>query len=132
MENVKGLSCAYTEGPLYKKVATRKLLLGASDADFVSAHKPGASPVSHSNFRRRAWNPTVEDAGLVGGPKVTPHDARHAFASQMASLGLDSGDVAEVLGHTSPTVTERIYTHAFDRAKREERVRATMAKAMEG
>ena len=61
---------------------------------------------------------------------MTPHDARHAFASQLASLGLDSGDVAEMLGHTSANITERIYVQAFDRAKREERVRAKMAEAM--
>lgn len=116
---------------LYRKVATRKLRLGAGDADFVSAHKPGASPLSHSNFRRRAWNPTVAAAGFAHGAKVTPHDARHAFASQMASLGLEAGDVAEVLGHTSATITERIYVHSFDRAKREERIRAAQAKAMQ-
>jgi len=58
--------------------------------------------------------------------------ACHAFASQMASLGSTPGDVAEVLGHASPTITERIYVHAFDRAKREERVRQAMALALAG
>lgn len=116
---------------LYAKVAARKLRLGAGDGDFLSAHKPGASPLSHSNFRRRAWSPAVAAASFAEGPKVTPHDARHAFASQMASLGLEAGDVAEALGHTSATITERIYVHSFDRAKREDRIRAAQAKAMQ-
>lgn len=58
--------------------------------------------------------------------RVTPHDARHAFASQMADLGLSSFDVAETLGHTSADVTERIYTHASNREEREQRVREAM------
>lgn len=71
----------------------------------------------------------MEDAGFADGPKVTPHDARHAFAPQMASLGLEADDVAEVLAHTSASITEKIYTHAFDRAKREARIREAMAQA---
>jgi len=72
---------------------------------------PGRRP--HTNFRRRGWEPAIEAAELTDGPKVTPHDARHAFASEMADLGLDAADVAEVLGHTTAGITERIYTHAF-------------------
>ena len=85
--------------------------------------------MAHTHFRRRGWNVAVANAGLADGPKLTPHDARHAFASQMADLGLTSGDVAEVLGHTSAGITERLYTHSFNREAREERVRQAMAQA---
>jgi integrase len=115
-----------------KKIAARKLHAGASDEDFVFASGKGGNPPSHTNFRRRAWDKAVENAGLTDGPKVTPHDARHAFASEMADLGLDSADVAEVLGHTTAGITERIYTHAFNREEREKRVREAMATAMGG
>jgi integrase len=50
----------------------------------------------------------------------------------MAERGLSSNDVAEVLGHTSAGITERIYTHAFNRDEREERVRKAIADAMSG
>jgi len=66
---------------------------------------------------------------MTDGPKVTPHDARHAFASMMAEFGLTSADVAEVMGHTTAGVTERIYTHAFNRDAREERIRQAQAAA---
>jgi integrase len=94
---------------LVKKIAARKLRVGAGDMDFLFASNKDGKPISHSNFRRRGWNLAVKEAGLDGGVKVTPHDARHAFASEMADLGLTSADVAEVLGHTSATITERIY-----------------------
>jgi integrase len=117
---------------LSAKLAARKLRLGAGDEDFVFASKKGGNPPLHSNFRRRGWEPAVEAAGLTDGPKVTPHDARHAFASQMSDLGLTSSDVAEVLGHTTAGVTERIYTHAFNREEREERIRQAMTQAAGG
>src|SRR3954470_928726 len=84
---------------LLSKIAARKLLMGAGDEDFLFTSSKGGRPVSHSNFRRRGWDAAVKQAGLTDGPKVTPHDARHAFASQMAELGLSSSDVAEVMGH---------------------------------
>ncbi len=87
--------------------------------------------MTHKTFRQ-AWNASVPAAKLDGGPRVTPHDARHAFASEMADLGLDSADVAEVMGHTTAGITERIYTHAFNRDKREQRIREAIGAAIGG
>jgi integrase len=112
-----------------KKLVARKLSEGSGDDDYVFASDSKGNPPSHTNFRRRAWSKAVANAGLTDGPKLTPHDARHVFASEMADLGLDSGDVAEVMGHTTAEVTERIYTHAFNREAREQRIREAMASA---
>ena len=38
-------------------------------------------------------------------------------------------EIADTVGHTSSAVTERIYKHAFDREKREERMRQMMEQA---
>jgi integrase len=117
---------------LVMKLAARKLREGAGDDDFIFASRKGGQPMSHTNFRRRGWERAVDAAGLTDGPKITPHDARHAFASEMAERGLSSLDVAEVLGHATAGITEKIYTHAFNRDEREERVRQAVADAMAG
>jgi len=128
----KGLRRVPLAPQMVKKIAARKLHAGAGDDDYILASGKGGNPPSHTNFRRRGWNLAVKNAGLTDGPKVTPHDARQAFASEMADLGLDSSDVAEVMGHTTAGITERIYTHAFNREAREERVRQAMAAATNG
>jgi SAM-dependent methyltransferase len=50
-------------------------------------------------------------------------------ASQMGDLGLSSSDVAEVLGHSTAGVTERIYTHVWNREAREQRIREALEAA---
>jgi integrase len=66
---------------------------------------------------------------LEEGVKVTPHDSRHALVSQLDELELDEDDAAALLGHTSGRITKSIYTHSFDRDKREERIREKMRAA---
>jgi integrase len=119
---------------LIEKLNFRQSFLGLADADFIFADKPGGNPPSHTNFRRRGWNGVVEATGLKldEGVKVTPHDSRHALVSQLDELELDEDDAAALLGHTSGRITKAIYTHSFDRDKREERIRAKMRAAQSG
>ena len=48
----------------------------------------------------------------------------------MDEMGITSSDVAEVMGHTTAGITERIYQHCFNREAREARVRQAVATAM--
>jgi integrase len=115
---------------LRSKLAARKLRRGEGEDGYVHASYPHGKPITHKTFRR-GWNAAVEAAQLDGG-KVTPHDARHAFASEMADSGLSSSDLAEVMGHTTAGITERIYTHSFNRDEREQRIREAMSAAQGG
>jgi integrase len=114
-----------------RKLAERKLSKGAGDSEFVFATRNGL-PIAHGNFRRRGWDLAVKNAGLDDGPRVTPHDARHALCSALVEQGLSSADAAELLGHTSAALTERVYVGVFDRDKREERIREAMTRAQNG
>ncbi len=51
----------------------------------------------YQNWRRRAWHPTVEAAGVE---KLPPYDLRHAYASLQVRAGMPIPDLAEQLGHS--------------------------------
>ena len=86
--------------------------------------------MSHTNFRRRGWDPAVRKAGLDDGPRVTVHDARHAYASLLAANGLAPSEVAEYLGHTRGSTAETIYIHAWGkREARDQKVRDALMRA---
>lgn len=51
----------------------------------------------------------VRDAGL---PPISLHGLRHTWATLALDAGVDVLYVAEVLGHSSPAITQSIYQHA--------------------
>ena len=55
--------------------------------------------------------------GLPQG--LTVHSLRHTNASLLISGGADVTTVAGLLGHSQPSTTLDIYSHAFDKNKRE-------------
>ena len=75
---------------------------GRSEYLFVNAR-------TRTRYRTVAkqWQRLKEDAGL---PHVRLHDLRHTFASQLVNAGQSLYAVQKLLGHSSPTVTER-YSH---------------------
>ena len=46
------------------------------------------------------------------------HSLRHTAASLFITSGTDVGTVAGLLGHSQPSTTLDIYTHAFDKNKK--------------
>jgi integrase len=66
------------------------------------------TPIHYTNFLRRVWH-KVQDIAKVR--RRTPHDLRHSWASHMLSAGADLAYVSAQLGHASPSITLRIYSH---------------------
>ncbi|MBR1659736.1 MAG: site-specific integrase, partial [Oscillospiraceae bacterium] len=52
-------------------------------------------------------------------PKLNVHSLRHTAASLMIASGTDVTTVAGILGHAQPSTTLDIYSHAFEKNKRE-------------
>lgn len=53
-------------------------------------------------------------AGKLGFKGVSLHSLRHSHASQLLSAGVKLPVVSKRLGHASPQVTSRIYSHALE------------------
>jgi integrase len=90
----------------------------SSDAFVFSPFVEGITPFRPDNvtsFFIRVRNE-------VGAPTVRLHDLRHFTATQLIGAGVDVRTVAGRLGHSDPSVTLRVYSHAL-----EERDRAAAA-----
>ena len=55
---------------------------------------------------RRGFTAAVDSAGLQN---VSPHTLRHTSAVHMAAAGVPMSKIAQFLGHSSTSVTERVY-----------------------
>lgn len=61
-------------------------------------------PLRNSNWTPRVWTPALRHAGLG---EVRKHDLRHTFASWLLQSGVPLAEVGRLLGHVSPTTTQR-------------------------
>ncbi|HWH00116.1 MAG TPA: tyrosine-type recombinase/integrase, partial [Pilimelia sp.] len=59
---------------------------------------------------RRSFRTIVKAAGLER-LDWTPREMRHSFVSIMSANGVDLEAIADLVGHSGTTVTERVYRH---------------------
>lgn len=79
---------------------------GPDDLVFTS---PQGKRINQSNYRDRHWNKALEAAGIT--KHVTPHSARHTFASWALMEGVPPQVVQHRLGHESLATTSEVYGH---------------------
>jgi integrase len=84
---------------------------GKAESDYLFTNSIG-NPLSLSNFTKRVFKPAIAAAGV---PPVTPHDLRHTAASNAIALGANILSVANMLGHSDPTITLKRYGHLFSK-----------------
>lgn len=65
--------------------------------------------MKYSNYRREKWDNIMEK--MQFDTEHRPHDARHTFASLMDSAGANKLCIKRIMGHSSPDITDRVYTH---------------------
>ena len=68
----------------------------------------------------KPWHPNVMSTALACFvsdrhlPPITFHGLRHTFASMANSARVPMYQISRAMGHSSPNITQRIYTHLFD------------------
>jgi integrase len=82
----------------------------SANEDPVFASRNG-KPLQHRNATRRGFEMAAAKAGI---DDVTFHDLRHAYVSMLAARRVPSSVIAELVGHETSVITERIYTHLHD------------------
>lgn len=54
----------------------------------------------------------------AGLPQISFRGLRHSFAMLAGELGATPRAVADLLGHSTPSITLNVYSHAFETAQR--------------
>jgi integrase len=110
----------------------RRLKLASTfsqDDDYVFASRDG-TPLSHRNVQRRGFEAARDLAEL--STEITFHFLRHAFASIAAHRGVPVNVLSAVMGHSTVSVTQRVYVHLYGREQAEDDFRQAMARAETG
>ena len=92
--------------------------------DFLFRRQGAQLPMTPTTFTYR-FKLILKKNGLP--QELNVHSLRHTAASLMIAGGTDVATVAGILGHSQPSTTLDIYTHAFDKNKK-----AASAKLQEG
>ena len=112
-DSCRTLSIAALDGllELLRNVQARRLRDGVPCApdDYLVLDRTG-----------KPWHPNGMSAALTGFvserhlPPITFHGLRHTFASMANSARVPMYQISRAMGHSSPNITQRIYTHLFD------------------
>lgn len=86
-----------------------------TEDDFVFRKHDSRDPMTPSTFTWR-FKLILKKNGLP--EKLNVHSLRHSNASLLIAGGADVATVAGLLGHSQPSTTLDIYTHAFDKNKK--------------
>ncbi len=84
-----------------------KLACPPTDNDLVFPSANG-TPISRSVVRKNVLRPALTSAKLRA---VTIHSLRHSFATALIQQGTPVNEVSGLLGHSSPAITMKVYTH---------------------
>ena len=87
---------------------TDKLLAAKNDNEYVVS-------LSYNAIEKR-WHKVLTSAGI---PHFRFHDLRHYFASEGLLMGVPPRYMAEMMGHSSTDMINRVYQHVFPGAQRE-------------
>ena len=85
------------------------------DTGFVFTSTIG-TPIDDRRKILKEFNSLVEAAKL---PKQRFHDLRHACISLLRAQGVPDKVIAEIVGHSDVRLTQNVYQHVYQEAKRD-------------
>lgn len=96
---------------------TFKAAAQGKDPDDLLFTTPTGRRISDINYNQRQWKAALTRAGI--DKHLTPHSARHTFASWALMAGVSPQTVQHRLGHESLQTTSEVYGHLLLEAQDE-------------
>lgn len=69
--------------------------------------RPDGKAYNKDTFAKGVWGPCMRSLGLPDD--LTPHSARHTFATKLAAAGARPEDIQKILGHADYSMTANTY-----------------------
>lgn len=69
--------------------------------------RPDGKAYNKDTFSKGVWGPCMKSLGLPDD--LTPHSARHTFATKLAAAGARPEDIQKILGHADYSMTANTY-----------------------
>ena len=113
-ELVKALKDWRTMQQLDRECMSDKNRAQAEEYDLVFP-SPTGYPESHSNMLRDGFYPALKASKIK---KIKFHWLRHTYASLLIEMKENLAYIASQLGHSSPEITLRVYTHFINQNKK--------------
>ena len=93
----------------HQKQCVESLFNAYDNNDFVVVMEDGKP--YRPNYLSEIFSKFLRDNDL---PPIVLHELRHTFASLSNAAGIPSFNIGKALGHASPSITQKIYTHILD------------------
>lgn len=95
--------------PINKKIEPfiRRYYEKNKDKEYLIINSLGR-PFTYSNYRREKWDNMMEKLEFE---EHRPHDCRHTFATLMDNANANKLATKRIIGHSSPDITDKVYTH---------------------
>lgn len=91
--------------PRIQKFIENKLKNSTSN---LLTHYPNTlTQISYQDYRKMTYDPLMQYLGF----EHVPHETRHTFRSQLDSAGGNKVSIDLLMGHSSSSVGEKVYTH---------------------
>lgn len=94
--------------PIPEALLSRMRALPSSQDGWVFCSRDG-TPVNPGNMMKRHVRPAAQKLGITLSGW---HDLRHSLVTQLRKCGWAAKVVSEIVGHSTPHITEAIYDHA--------------------
>lgn len=94
--------------PIHPKIQRHIRKWYATSGSYLISNSKG-NKMNVGNFRNRMYYPALEKAGVR---KLSPHKARHTFASMLNKAGANKVYIQKLIGHANYAITANTYTHS--------------------
>lgn len=99
--------------PLLDPLKAVLLRISDRDGDHYIFSDTGDTPLTDRRYRT-LWSNWAKATGVT----ATAHQLRHSYATMLFECGIGVKDAQDILGHSTASVTQDIYTHIRDSRRR--------------